>query len=113
MLNLTKIQADTIGFSQAVVSLTRLIPSGKVLGYGQLAALIGKPKNARQVGTTLKNMTEKNVPWWRVLRSDGSIAMQGSLHRGSLQRQHLLDEKVYFNGQNVNMNRSRWLPEIT
>ena len=114
MLSITKYQAETIGFSQAVIKLTRQIPKGKVLGYGNLAALLGKPRNPRQVGTVLKlTAPEDKIPWWRVLRSDGSIAMQGDIARGPMQLRKLKEEKVIFRGAKVDMKKCRWTPEIT
>ena len=113
MLDTTKIQADSIGFLEAVFQTTRLIPKGKVLGYGHLAALIGKPRHARHVGTALQKSSAKDkIPWWRVVRSNGSIAMQGDPLRGPLQRRYLQREKVSFSGANVNMKESRWIPEL-
>jgi methylated-DNA-protein-cysteine methyltransferase related protein len=114
MLNITEYQAETIGFYQAVIRITKQIPSGKVLGYGHLATLIGKPRNPRQVGSVLKKISPTdNIPWWRVIRSDGSIAMQGDITRGPLQIQRLKAEQVTFRGHRVDMIISRWEPEIT
>jgi methylated-DNA-protein-cysteine methyltransferase related protein len=113
MLDISEIHNSTINFAEAVLLVTKKIPQGKVLGYGHLAALIGKPRNARQVGQVLKHAPLKDLPWWRVLRSDGSIAMQGDPNRGPLQLQYLKNEKVCFRGAKVNMKESRWRPEIT
>ena len=114
MLAIDRIQVDSIGFQEAVYTVTRLIPRGKVLGYGHVAALIGRPRHARHVGNALKSLPlNSDVPWWRVLRSDGSIAMQGDILRGPLQLEHLDTEKVGFLGQKVNMRTCRWIPEIT
>ena len=113
MPNLIDIVASEHTFANKVISIAKLIPKGKVLGYGHLAALAGKPRNARQVGTILKASMDKDVPWWRVLRSDGSIAMQGDITRGPLQIQHLRDEKVLSQGTKVDIQQHRWQPEIT
>ena len=37
----------------AVLALVDSIPSGRVVTYGQIARLIGRPKNARLVGKIL------------------------------------------------------------
>ena len=113
MLDLKKIHNPSLSFYDAVVLVTKQIPKGKVLGYGHVAALIGKPRNARQVGRVLKNAPLENLPWWRVLRSDGSIAMQGDPNRGPLQIYHLKQEHVSFQGRRVNMKKCRWRPEFT
>ena len=95
-------------------ALTSQIPHGKVLGYGHVAALIGKPRHARHVGNALKALPlHSNVPWWRVIRSDGTIAMQGDILRGPLQIKHLSAELVSFRGEKVDMKKARWIPVIS
>ena len=52
------------------------IPRGRVLSYGSAAALAGLPNGARQVVRVLHSSAEKeNLPWQRLLRKDGSIAL--------------------------------------
>ena len=60
-------------FFETVYAVARTIPSGRVMGYGQIAALAGNPRMARQVGWALHDCPP-DVPWHRVVRSDGSIA---------------------------------------
>ena len=104
-------------FHTAVYRCAQLIPAGKVLGYGHLASMIGRPGYARHVGTALSQLlpeTSTNVvPWWRVVRSDGSIAMQGEVTRGPRQISLLQQELVPFTSSNkVNMRLARWTPEL-
>lgn len=104
-------------FHEAVYNATRLIPVGKVLGYGHLATLIGRPGCARQVGKALSRLGTGAgyplVPWWRVLRSDGSIAMQGEPARGPAQIARLRAEQVPFKRVHiVDMRVARWQPEL-
>ena len=51
--------------------LTRLIPSGHAVTYGQVAAWIGVPRAARTVGWALHGLTHDeangDVPWHRVV----------------------------------------------
>ncbi len=52
------------------------IPRGKVLSYGSAAALAGLPNGARQVVRVLHSSAESSgLPWHRLLRKDGSIAL--------------------------------------
>lgn len=51
----------------------RAIPSGSVASYGEVARRAGLPRRARLVARTLAT-TDQEVPWHRVLRSDGRIA---------------------------------------
>ena len=104
-------------FKEMVFSKTQEIPSGFVLSYKDVACAIGFPKRARHVGTALsmlspdraKPNTKNNVPWWRVIRSDGSIAMQGSTSRGLLQERLLREEDIPFRGKKIQINECRWI----
>jgi methylated-DNA-protein-cysteine methyltransferase-like protein len=52
------------------------IPSGRVASYGQIAARAGLPGRARLVGTALRDTPDGvQLPWHRVLHSDGTIAL--------------------------------------
>ena len=104
-----------LGFRAAVYAAVRRIPAGTVLGYGMVAAVIGRPRAARQVGYALAALDASGcapdgepVPWWRVPRSDGSIAMQGSIDRGSRQMALLEAEGVVCANQRVDMRTHRW-----
>jgi methylated-DNA-protein-cysteine methyltransferase related protein len=86
----------------AVMAVVARIPAGKVLGYGHVAALIGSPRAARQVGYALAALRPEQadpegpgpIPWWRVIRSDGSLAHAGDPGRPLMQRALLQDEGV-------------------
>ena len=59
-----------------ILEVLARIPRGKVIGYGAAAALAGMPNGARQVVRILHSSAEKgNLPWHRLLRKDGSIAL--------------------------------------
>jgi methylated-DNA-protein-cysteine methyltransferase-like protein len=52
------------------------IPAGRVASYGAIAARAGLPGRARLVGRLLGEVPDGMVlPWYRVLRSSGHIAM--------------------------------------
>jgi methylated-DNA-protein-cysteine methyltransferase-like protein len=56
-----------------VLEVIRRIPSGRVLTYGDVAALAGGEATARDVGQVLlRHGEQEQVPWWRVLRADGT-----------------------------------------
>ena len=106
-----------INFREAVYRVTAEIPSGRVLGYGQVASLLGSPRAARQVGFALGALLseraspdqEDAVPWWRVLRTSGHIALKGDPTRPELQRALLQDEGVVVDDYRVDMTRYQWL----
>ncbi|MCL2269884.1 MAG: MGMT family protein [Treponema sp.] len=53
------------------------IPQGRVSCYRDIAAKAGLPNGARQVVRVLHALSEKhNLPWYRVIRSNGSIALE-------------------------------------
>ena len=58
--------------AQRVYALVRQIPRGKVISYGQ-AAHACPPLTARQVGRIMAHALEDDIPWWRVVGSDGSL----------------------------------------
>jgi len=53
-----------------VLAVVDRIPPGRVLSYGDVAALASAP-TPRDVGQVLLRHGE-GVPWWRVLRADGT-----------------------------------------
>lgn len=60
-------------FKQEVFELVAQIPRGKVMTYGQIAALCGQPRAARIVGG-VAHYGNSSLPWHRVVKKDGSLA---------------------------------------
>ena len=60
-------------FYQDIYEIVRNIPHGKVISYGQIAKMLGRPRNAREVGRAMR-ICPDDIPWQRVVMSDGSIA---------------------------------------
>ena len=53
------------------------IPRGRVSCYRDIALKAGLPNGARQVVRVLHSLSEKHrLPWHRVIRSNGSIALE-------------------------------------
>lgn len=97
-------RAVSAGFRARVYALVRAIPAGRVMGYGHVAAALGTPGMARQVGWALAALpADTDVPWQRVLRSSGHIAAAGSPGRSTLQRALLEAEGVVFVGDRADM----------
>ena len=57
-----------------ILEAIRAIPRGQVLGYGEVARRAGLPGRARLVARLLSRSDDPDLPWHRVLRSDGRIA---------------------------------------
>lgn len=85
-------------FANAVYRLVTKCPRGKVVSYGGVAALLGKPRLARAVGAALRDLPDgSKVPWWRVVNSNGAISSRPN-HGPSIQRKLLEREGVRFSG---------------
>lgn len=64
---------------QRILAAIRAIPQGQVAGYGEVAHRAGLPGRARLTARILSGNIDPDLPWHRVLRSDGRIAFaQGS-----------------------------------
>ncbi|MCL2185433.1 MAG: MGMT family protein [Treponema sp.] len=62
--------------TQNIINQILAIPKGKVSSYRDIALKAGIQNGARQTVRVLHSMSEKfNLPWYRVIRSDGSIAL--------------------------------------
>jgi methylated-DNA-protein-cysteine methyltransferase-like protein len=79
-----------------VLERVREIPTGFVRTYGDVS-----PGAPRFAGMVLFQCDEPGLPWWRVVRSDGSLA------KGDRQREHLVAEGVPFHADRVDMRAAR------
>ena len=61
--------------AERILAAVRAIPRGQVAGYGEVAHRAGLPGRARLAAKTLSENTDPKLPWHRVLRSDGRIAL--------------------------------------
>ena len=99
-------------FHTAVYRLVARVPKGKVVTYGQVAALLGAPRAPRAVGTALRHLPpqlSRTVPWQRVINASGGISIRGDLVRAEQQRWLLEDEGVRFSRHGkVDLATYRW-----
>jgi len=92
-------------FFKQVYTVVRQIPSGRVVSYGQIARMLGRPRAAREVGWAMRCCPE-GVPWQRVVMADGSIT--GGLY-ADMRRLLLEVENVTFLPDGcVDMELCRW-----
>lgn len=80
-----------------VLQRVRAIPAGQVGTYGDVC-----PGAPRFAGSVLFGADEPDLPWWRVVRADGSLA------KGARQRRLLIAEGVPFRGERVVMSSARF-----
>jgi methylated-DNA-protein-cysteine methyltransferase related protein len=85
---------------ERILARVRAIPEGFVRTYGDLS-----PGAPRLAGHVLR-MTDEDVPWWRVVRADGSLA------KGAEQRARLRAEGVPFRGARVDLRDARLPPGL-
>jgi len=98
-------------FKEQVLLLVNKIPKGKVMSYGQIAAAIGSPCAARQVGQALRGLDSlTGIPWWRVINNAGIISIKGNWTANKqLQRDLLVKDGVEVSDElTVEMGRYRW-----
>lgn len=58
-----------------ILDVIRAIPRGQVASYGEVARRAGLPGRARMVARLLSQNHDARLPWHRVLRADGRIAI--------------------------------------
>ena len=98
-------------FYDVVYRLVRDIPRGRVMTYGQIAAVLGVPRAARAVGYAMRMCGKKRVPWQRVINHRGGISARGEVERPVLQRVLLEKEGVTFNASECcDLRVYRWEP---
>ncbi len=89
------------GFFKTVHRIVAGIPSGKVMTYGQVAAMAGNPRASRAVGYAMRAIPDgEDVPWHRVVNSKGEISRRRTFQGDDdrfLQRVLLEAEGVEFN----------------
>lgn len=97
------------GKDQKIWQVVAAIPPGKVASYGQVAEMAGLGRQARYIGRALGKLPAGHeIPWYRVLRSNGQIAFpQGSdIYHEQVRR--LQAEGVEVVSGRVSMKQFRW-----
>jgi alkylated DNA nucleotide flippase Atl1 len=85
--------------AETILARVRRVAPAYVTTYGDLSP--GAPRHA---GRVLSQMPP-GIPWWRVVRSDGTWP------KGAEQRERLLAEGVPIRGKRVLMSHARMPPE--
>jgi methylated-DNA-protein-cysteine methyltransferase related protein len=105
--NMQKPETD---FKTRVESVVSQIPAGRVMTYGQLAALCGNARAARIVGG-IAHFGDTNLPWQRVVNKQGGLAA-GYPGGRQAHAQHLMAEGVEISGDHyvIDMQQRLWWP---
>ena len=98
---------DAAAARARILAVIRAIPRGQVMGYGEVAAKAGLPGRARLVARLLGDNGDPALPWHRVLRSDGRIALPEGSAGWREQAQRLRAEGVPVENGRVRRVRPR------
>jgi len=97
-------------FADAVYELVSQIPPGRVMTYGQIAALCGSPRAARIVGG-VAHFGPEDLPWHRVVNKQGGLARTfpggRTEHAARLQAEGVLVNDIYL----VDVGALLWWPQ--
>ena len=87
-------------FDTAIWKVVSSISSGRVMGYGEVARAAGYPRHARMVSKAMSRSPEP-LPWYRIVRSDRTLAFEVGSEAYKKQRSLLEEEGVQFNNGKV------------
>ena len=95
-----------------IYRVVKKIPKGRVATYGQIAALAGIPRHARQVGYALRNTPDSLLlPWHRVVNAQGKVSMRSRPGCDDFQYVLLEGEGIEFGLQGkISLKRYQWNP---
>jgi methylated-DNA-protein-cysteine methyltransferase related protein len=97
-------------FSERVYELVAQIPYGRVMTYGQIAALCGSPRAARIVGG-IAHFGPEELPWHRVVNKQGGLAVAfpggRQEHAARLEAEGVVVDDSYL----VDVGRLLWWPQ--
>lgn len=97
-------------FREKVLAIVRAVPRGRVVTYGQVALLAGRPHAAREVGW-IAHAGGDRIPWQRVVNRMGGLARgyTGGVagHAAALRRDGVRVEPAF----RVDLRRYLWWPD--
>ena len=98
--------ADDKTYRERVYEIVRQVPRGRVMTYGQIAEILGEGYTPRTVGYVMHGADTENVPWQRVINSQGKI----SPRPGGAEKQRILleEEGVVFVKDKVDLKKYGW-----
>lgn len=104
--------ANDKNYRESVYELVRAIPRGRVMTYGQIAAILGEGYTPRTVGYVMHAADSEGVPWQRVINSQGKCSTGRLTIPVNLQQEMLEQEGVVFNARGkCDLAKFGWLPE--
>jgi methylated-DNA-protein-cysteine methyltransferase-like protein len=97
-------------FTQAVISIVRKIPRGRIATYGQIAKLAGNPQGVRGVVWILKSSSStQGLPWHRVVNAQGKISFSLMSDLYLSQKRLLQEEEIPFDAdEKIDLDLYQW-----
>ena len=98
-------------YRERVFKLVRGIPSGRVMTYGQIAAILGEGYTPRTVGFVMHSSGEESLPWHRVINAQGGCSTGRIVLPADKQQLMLEREGIEFNERHrCDLQRYLWNP---
>ena len=105
-------RVDDKTYRERVYEIVRQIPSGRVMTYGQIAEILGEGYTPRTVGYVMHGADSQNVPWQRVINSQGACSTGRITMPVNLQQNMLESEGVVFSDKGkCDLREYLWYPE--
>ena len=105
---------DDKTYRERVYEIVRQIPRGSVMTYGQIAEILGEGYTPRTVGYVMHGADTENVPWQRVINSQGACSTGRMTMPVNLQQDMLESEGIVFNEKGkCDLKQFLWFPEAT
>lgn len=98
-------------FKERIYDLVAQIPPGRVMTYGQIAALCGSARSARIVGQ-VAHWGPMDLPWQRVVNKRGGLAGGYTTGGREAHRRDLEAEGVRVDDYRVDIEKLLWWPEV-
>lgn len=104
-------KVNDTAYRECVYEMVRMIPKGKVMTYGQIAIILGEGYTARTVGYVMHGAGE-NVPWQRVINSQGRCSTGRLTIPLNLQQELLGAEGIEFSSSGkCDLGEYQWFPD--
>ncbi len=104
---------DDPSFRERAYELVLQIPVGRVMSYGLVARVLGVGYDARAIGNIMyaTPKDDRNIPWHRVINSQGGCSTAGVTSPPDLQQRLLETEGIVFSDKGrCKIEKYLWTP---
>lgn len=106
-------KAQSTSLWPQIYAVVARVPRGRVVTYGQVAALAGLPRQARLVGYAMHGLPDgSTLPWHRVINAQGKVSVRSFAGPSEGLQRHLLEEEgvTFDDKERVSLKKFRWKP---